>query len=333
MRSAALVLSAALITLSMRAVPVAAQGSTASSPAEFARSAERLKPGEWVWAPAIAPSGPILVYVDLSRQLATVYRNGVRIGVTSISSGKAGHETPTGVFTILQKDADHRSSVYNNAAMPYQQRLTWDGVALHAGGLPGYPESHGCVHLPYGFSRSLFAITSLGVTVVIDGDAIDHVRSTEASLLAPYDAKGRKRSADTLGDRQFTWAPELSPGGQMTIIVSKREQRVVVLRNGIEIGRSVAEIADDDPGTHLVTLTRDAAGKPQWIYVGLPGHASEEGHEIDESVINRIHLPRRFYEAVRSALKPGTTILITNAAVGTSPGEPLTVLDAVAPQP
>lgn len=119
----------------------------------------------------------------------------------------------------------------------------------------------------------------------------------------------------------------------MTIIVSKREQRVVVLRNGIEIGRSVAEIADDDPGTHLVTLTRDAAGKPQWIYVGLPGHASEEGHEIDESVINRIHLPRRFYEAVRSALKPGTTILITNAAVGTSPGEPLTVLDAVAPQP
>ncbi|HUD27752.1 MAG TPA: L,D-transpeptidase [Novosphingobium sp.] len=326
--SAALVLAA-----TAWAVPAAAQGSTASSPAEFARQAERLKPGEWVWAPAIAPSGPVLVYVDLSRQLATVYRNGVRIGVTSVSSGKAGHETPTGVFTILQKDADHHSSKYNNAAMPYQQRLTWDGIALHAGGLPGYPESHGCVHLPYGFSRSLFQITSLGATVVIDGDAISHVRSTEASLLAPYDAKGRQVGSDTLGDRQFTWTPERSPNGPMTIIVSKQDRRVVVLRGGVEIGRSVAELNDDDPGTHVVTLTRGAGGKPRWIYVGLPGHAEEQGHELDEAVINRIRLPRRFYQAVRSALQPGTTILITNSSVGTAPNEPLTVLDAVVPTP
>jgi hypothetical protein len=327
------ILAAALMLPVLMAAPAAAQGSTASSPAEFARSAERLKPGEWVWAPAIAPSGPVLVYVDLSRQLATVYRNGVRIGVTSVSSGKAGHETPTGVYTILQKDADHHSSVYNNAPMPYQQRLTWDGVALHAGGLPGYPESHGCVHLPYGFSRSLFAITSIGATVVIDGDAIDHVRSTEASLLAPFDEKGRKTGSDTLGSQQFSWAPDRSPKGPMTIIVSKRDQRVVVLRGGIEIGRSVAAIADDDPGTHLVTLTRGNNGKPRWIYVGLPGHAEEEGHDLDESVINRLRLPRRFYEGVRGALQPGTTILITNSAVGTAPGEPLTVLDAVVPTP
>lgn len=328
-----LALSGALMLSALWAAPAAAQGSTASSPAEFARTADRLKPGQWVWAPAIAPSGPVLVYVDLSRQLATVYRNGVRIGVTSVSSGKAGHETPTGVFTILQKDADHHSSVYNNAPMPYQQRLTWDGVALHAGGLPGYPESHGCVHLPYGFSRSLFQITSIGATVVIDGDAIDHVRSTEASLLAPYDAKGRKLASDTLGSQQFTWTPERSSKGQMTIIVSKREQRVVVLRSGIEIGRSVAEVADDDPGTHVVTLTRTAAGKRRWIYVGLPGHAEEQGRVVDEAVMNRIHLPRRFYESVLAALQPGTTILITDSAVGTAPGEPMTVLDAVAPTP
>jgi lipoprotein-anchoring transpeptidase ErfK/SrfK len=70
--------------------------------------------------------------------------------------------------------------------MPYQQRLTWDGVALHAGGLPGYPESHGCVHLPYGFSQELFAITKLGVTVVVQGDAINHERTSDSSLLAPW---------------------------------------------------------------------------------------------------------------------------------------------------
>ena len=91
---------------------------------ELARQADQLKPGQWVWAPQIAPKGPITVYVDLSRQLATVYRNGVRIGVSTVSSGKPGHETPTGVFTILQKDAKHHSNKYNNATMPYQQRLT-----------------------------------------------------------------------------------------------------------------------------------------------------------------------------------------------------------------
>src|SRR5690349_25030443 len=86
---------------------VSAQGRTASSAVELARQSATLKPGEWVWAPQIAPNGPVLVYVDLSKQLATVYRNGVRIGVATVSSGKPGHQTPTGVFTILQKDAKH----------------------------------------------------------------------------------------------------------------------------------------------------------------------------------------------------------------------------------
>lgn len=310
-----------------------AQGAKASSATEFARKADRLKPGEWVWAPNIAPAGQILIYVDLSRQLATVYRNGIRIGVSSVSTGKPGHETPTGVFTILQKDAHHRSSKYNNAPMPFQQRLTWDGVALHAGGLPGYPESHGCVHLPYGFSADLFNVTSLGATVVINGDAVDHVRTSDASLLAPFDTTGKPVTRSELGARQFTWTPERSPTGPMTIIVSKSDQRVVVLRNGVEIGRSVAVVNDDDPGSHVVTLTQGANGAPRWIYVGLPGHEEEAGKVLEEAVINRLRLPKAFYTSVRAALRPGTTILITQSSVGTSVGEPITVMDAVVPQP
>jgi len=323
----------ATVVAALMASPAQAQGARASSATEFVRMAERLAPGEWVWAPAIAPAGQVLVYVDLSRQLATVYRNGVRIGVASVSSGKPGHETPTGVFTILQKDANHRSSTYNNAPMPFQERLTWDGVALHAGGLPGYPESHGCVHLPYGFSRDLFGITSIGATVVINGDAASHVRTSAASLLAPFDAQGRPAAGEALGQQQFVWTPDKAPAGPMTIIVSKSDQRVVVLRGGVEIGRSVADVRDDDPGSHVVTLTTAADGSPHWVYVGLPGHEEEAGRPLDEAVINRLHLPRRFYEAVRAALRPGTTILITQSPVGTSPGEPLTVMDAVVPQP
>lgn len=326
-------LVAAAAALVLASAVAHAQGATASSPAEFAHRAESLKPGEWVWAPGVAPEGPVLVYVDLSRQMATIYRNGVRIGVTTISSGKPGYGTPTGVFTILQKNVDHRSNKYNSAPMPYQERLTWDGVALHAGGLPGYPESHGCIHLPFGFSRELFAITSIGATVVIEGNAVDHIRTSDASLLAPYDAKGEPLDAPSLGDQQYVWQPERSPRGPMTIIVSKTDQRVVVLRNGVEIGRSVARVNDDDTASHVISLTAGPNGQPRWLFVGLPGHEEEEGRELDEAVINRLRLPRGFYQAVRAALQPGTTILITTSSVGTGPNDPMTVLDAVAPQP
>ena len=84
-----------------------------------------------------------------------------------MSSGRAGHATPTGVFTILQKARVHHSSTYDEASMPYTERLTWDGVALHAGGVPGYPSSHGCVHLPLAFAELLFGVTQVGTTVVI----------------------------------------------------------------------------------------------------------------------------------------------------------------------
>src|SRR6056297_1251576 len=118
-------------------------------------------PTSFTWNPELSPTGPVIVTVDLQKQTAAVYRNDVLIGSCIVSTGRPGYETPAGVFHILEKDADHRSSTYNNAAMPYQERLTWGGVALHAGSLPGYPSSHGCIHLPYEFSRMLFGITEM----------------------------------------------------------------------------------------------------------------------------------------------------------------------------
>lgn len=327
------VAGAALLLVALPLAPAFAQGAKVSSAVELAREVDKLKPGQWVWAPEVAPDGPVLVYVDLSTQRATVYRNGVRIAVSTVSSGKSGHETPTGVFTILQKDAKHRSSKYNSAPMPFTQRLTWDGIALHAGGLPGYPESHGCVHLPYDFAQALFGITKLGVIVVVQGDAADHVRTSDASLLAPFDAKGRPLAARTLADEQYRWQPDLAPAGPLTIIVSKSDQRIVVLRGGVEIGRAAAEIADDDPGSHVITLASAPDGRPRWIYVGLPGHEEDAGRPLDEAVLNRVHMPRGFYQSVRGALGPGATILVTQSSVGGSTGKKITVLDAVSPAP
>jgi hypothetical protein len=316
------------------ASPAFAQGATVSSVPELARVAETLKPGQWVWAPQVSPAGPLLVYVNLSRQRATVYRNGVRIAVSTISSGRPGYETPTGVFTILQKDADHKSNIYNAAPMPFQQRLTWDGVALHAGGLPGYPESHGCVHLPYSFAKALFGITKLGATVVVQDDKADHVRSSAAGLIQPILPTGKPAEQAQLESGEYRWTPEKSPTGPLTIIISKHDQAVVVLRNGKEIGRSLAIINDDDPGSHVISYTLGKDGKPRWIYVGLPGHAEDAGRELDEATINRVRMPRAFYAAVKAVLVPGSsTILVTQSSVGEDTGRKITIMDAVAPMP
>jgi hypothetical protein len=136
-----------------------------------ASQAESLGAGESRWEAAGAV-GPIRIVIDRSQQRAFVYRGDLLIGVSTVSTGKKGHATPLGSFTILQKAARHRSNKYSNAPMPFMQRLTWDGIALHAGPLPGFPASHGCIRLPWAFARKLFAETSLGVVVeVTDGEA------------------------------------------------------------------------------------------------------------------------------------------------------------------
>lgn len=302
-------------------LPLAAQsqGAKLSSPVELARQADKLKPGQWVWAPRIAPQGPMLVFVDLSKQLATVYRNGVRIGVSTVSTGKPGHETPTGVFTILQKDARHRSSLYHNAPMPFQQRLTWDGVALHAGGLPGYPESHGCVHLPYAFAKLLFDATGRSTTVVIAGDALHPVETGRGEVLAP--------SGAVAADGEF-WAPERSPRGPVTVVMSRSDQAVSVLRDGLEIGRSRALNDFDDDATHVLTLGTGKDGRPVWVFAGVAGHADEEGRVVDEVTRNRVRIPQAFYDKVMAILAPDSTLLVTGAPLRAgSPGSSLTVLN------
>ena len=112
---------------------------------------------------------PMLVVVDLASQRLVAYRGGEPVAASPVSTGKPGHGTPRGVFTILQKRSFHRSNLYSNAPMPFMQRLTWQGVALHAGDLPGYPASHGCIRLPHDFARKLFAQTRTGMTVMVVG--------------------------------------------------------------------------------------------------------------------------------------------------------------------
>ncbi|MEA3064958.1 MAG: hypothetical protein QOJ27_1404 [Sphingomonadales bacterium] len=135
--------------------------------AETAAASAPLQPGEFVWQPERAAAGEVEIVVSLPLQRAYVYRGGALIGVSTVSTGRPGHSTPTGRFDILQKQREHYSNRYNNAPMPFMQRLTWDGIALHAGQIPGRPASHGCVRLPLAFARQLFAVTRVGASVHI----------------------------------------------------------------------------------------------------------------------------------------------------------------------
>ena len=284
----------AAIVLLLAAPSVAlAQGAPKSAQLELARQAEQLKPGEWVWKPEIAPKGPILVYVDLTRQLATVYRNGVRIGVSTVSTGREGYETPTGVFTILEKNRQHFSSKYNNAPMPYQQRLTMDGVALHAGGHK------------------------------------DPVMRPAAGVLAPPrdGTLAGSATAQLAPEGTFTWTPEASASGPVSIIISTGDQQVVVLRNGVEIGRAHAVVSPETNQPQVMTFAGGA--KAQWIQVGVSDLKGESAEIISTERVEQMQLPAGFAAGMRSVIAPGTTVLVTEASVKTgSGGQTRTVIDA-----
>ena len=143
----------------------------AAPPASIEERVDNLEPGHWVWRPELAPEGEIEIVVSLPLQKAYVYRGGTLIGATTVSTGMPGYDTPAGRFNILQKREKHFSNLYDNAPMPFMQRLTWDGIALHAGAIPGEPASHGCVRLPRTFAAKLFGATELGATVLIVDDA------------------------------------------------------------------------------------------------------------------------------------------------------------------
>ncbi len=143
--------------------------------------ADRLSPGQFVWEPEAASTGPLFLVIDLTRQRVLLYRGGVLIAASTISTGSEGRETPTGAFTILQKEVVHRSRTYDDAPMPYMQRLTAKGVAMHAGNLPGYAASHGCIRLPKAFAKLLYGVTELGTPVMVT-DAEQERRAAEYQL-------------------------------------------------------------------------------------------------------------------------------------------------------
>jgi len=278
--------------------------------------------GQYVWAPELSTDGPALMVVNLATQRAILFRNGVPIAATTVSTGKEGNETPTGVFTILQKRAEHYSSTYNNAPMPNMQRLTWGGIALHAGNLPGYPASHGCIRLPMAFSKLLFGATDLGMTVIITSIPDLPHDFAEPDIAATAAAAGQH----SLETAPFEWHPQSAPLGIVSVIVSVADQRAIVLREGVEIGSAPVRV-DGPVGGGLAYVYRawDGTGR-QWLKLNFSGAA--QGMQVPASEGQRFDAPLQFRTQVSDVLQPGSVVIVTPESLGAgSTGSEQTVIE------
>ena len=156
----------------------------AADPA-LARSSRQREPKRDDGVLARSAGPPLLAIVALGEQRVTIFDADGRILRAPVSTGQSGYETPAGIYSVIQKEAEHYSNLYDDASMPFMQRITWSGIALHAGVLPGHPASHGCIRMPHGFAGRLFDLTSLGLRVIVVPSDVTPAVFTHPALFKP----------------------------------------------------------------------------------------------------------------------------------------------------
>jgi hypothetical protein len=274
--------------------------------------ATKLKPGQYVWEPQRAAAGAAIVVVNLHTQRLFFFRNGTAIAASTISSGKTGNETPTGVFTILQKREKHFSKTYNNAPMPNMQRLTWQGIALHAGNLPGYPASHGCIRLPLQFSKLLFGETALGMTVVITS----HPEFPHDAAAPDIETLGA-RSPPAIANAKYEWNPERGPNlngdAIVSMVVSKSDHKAIVMKGGVQIGSAPVYVHGNVVGAEAYVLQSWDKSGQHWVKLHFSEYGKGTVTKPNES--EHFDTPSEFRQALHSTLRPGSVVVVTPASL------------------
>jgi lipoprotein-anchoring transpeptidase ErfK/SrfK len=254
------------------------------------------------------PQGPLHIIVTTAKQRVSVYANGTLVGRAPVSTGMPDHPTPMGIFTVISKSRWHVSNIYSGAPMPYMQRITWSGIALHAGKLPGYPASHGCIRLPEHFATRLWALSKIGARVIIARDevapvAIAHPRlpvpkkpenkPADALVAAAPAAAGKielvasVETANKVGDgiNEISAIKPASPEnivqvippqrqGPVQVFVSRKQGKVFVRQDFKPIFEAPVTIAEPDRplGTHVFTAmqTQEDGAAMQWTAITIP---------------------------------------------------------------
>ncbi len=280
-------------------LPLAACSTSGGGGRQVPSVFSRLVPQSYTWYPERSPSGPVIVFVSIPRQEAVVYRNGIRIGRASVSTGREGHATPAGVFHILEKDPDHHSKTYGNAPMPWMERLTWDGVALHAGFNPGHPDSHGCVRLPKEFARKLYGVTSKGGTVIISNE--DKLPTMDLSTGFGVSGPG--------GGPVPVWNG--TGGIPASIAVSTTGGRMMVHQGGKLVGESPVSVRGG---------MSSFRGESVFVYAGDGRWHTVAGSGSMDRMHEEVVVPPGFARQLQNVIRPGTTMLVTSERLNARPG-------------
>jgi lipoprotein-anchoring transpeptidase ErfK/SrfK len=258
-------------------------------------------------APKDAAKGPLLVIISIADQRISLYDNGALIARSAVSTGVRNHPTPLGVFSVISKSRFHRSNIYSNAPMPYMQRITWSGIALHAGDLPGYPASHGCIRLTNDFATRLFHLTKRGTRVIIAHDdirpeeisnprlfvpkpkvalaspqpstAVEPVNATTTADAtdAPLVSNAMKQEDAKVPDPAFGGAAP-QKRGSISVFVSRKLSKLFVRQGFAPLFDVPVKIQDDaEPvGTHVFTAMefQNDGAAIRWTVVSIPERSS-----------------------------------------------------------
>jgi lipoprotein-anchoring transpeptidase ErfK/SrfK len=250
-----------------------------------------------------AANGPLLIIIAIADQRISLYDNGALIARSSVSTGVRNHPTPLGVFSVISKSRFHRSNIYSNAPMPYMQRITWSGIALHAGDLPGYPASHGCIRLTHDFAVRLFHLTKRGTRVIIAHDDIQPTEISNPQLFVPKPkvalASPQSDTAAQPGGSTITAdATEVSlvakakqqedakapdptaeaaapqKGASISVFVSRKLSKLFVRRGFTPLFDAPVTIQDspEPMGTHVFTAMefQNGGAAMRWTVVSVP---------------------------------------------------------------
>lgn len=267
---------------------------------------ERLKAAEAV----LRPTEPLKLVVSIRRQRVAVYEGLRKIAESPISSGMSGHETPTGVFSIIEKNRVHFSNLYNNAPMPFMQRITWSGVALHAGALPGYPASHGCIRLPFSFARQLFDLTRVGARVIVARDEVEPRAISHPHLPVPLPPAEQVADASPGVEALIgiSAAKAAAPFGVAGAYVPQRTRASVEAARAAEI----AALADKIRWAEADRDTASARAREAAAAAEVADHAVAGSEAARDAVVRSLQSTRRAEATIESEIK---ALVTRNAAV------------------
>jgi lipoprotein-anchoring transpeptidase ErfK/SrfK len=313
------------------------------------RGASKAAPSSSDLAAKAKGKGPLRILISLDKQQLTVYAGDEVIAHSRVSSGQRGHSTPTGVFSIIQKDRWHRSNIYDDAPMYFMQRLTWSGVALHQGVVPNYPASHGCIRMPEAFAQQLWTTTKLGARVIVTHGQVAPAAITHAKLFAPKaPAVASKPPLNSVQAAEQAWklakldqrqavawtmtdtptvslpavddaaqpnARPLKPG-PVSVFVSRKEGKLFV-RKGFEpvFDTPVTIERPDLPlGTHVFTAMDAKEDSARWSVVTVAPKT------IATAALDRITIPPEAIERISALMTAGASLIIADQGLGPETG-------------